>query len=72
MALLIETMKCVGLAIVTGIEWIVVYAIYTVVQMQDHTAGALFSGLALCYVAYSGWNLLLLLGTRWVEFATRS
>ena len=72
MALLIETMKCVGLVIMTGIELIVVYAIYTVVQMQDHTAGALFSGLALCFVAYSGWNLLLLLGTRWVEFATRS
>jgi len=70
MALLIECLKCVGLVVMTGIEWLVVFAIYHVVQMQDQTAGALFSGLALGYVAYTGWNTLLLLGTRWIEFAT--
>ncbi len=70
MALLIECLKCVGLVVMTGIEWLVVFAIYHVVQLQDHTAGAFFSGLALGYVAYTGWNTLLLLGTRWIEFAT--
>lgn len=65
-----RVLKCVGLVVMTGIEWLVVYAIYHVVELQDHTAGALFSGLGLCYIAYTGWNTLLLLATRWIEFAT--
>lgn len=72
MDFIVECFKCAGLVLMTAIEWLVVYAIYEFVELQDHTAGALFSGLALCYAAYSGWNLLLLLGTRWIEFATRS
>lgn len=70
MAFIIETFKCAGFVVMTAIEWLVLYAIYDFVQLQDHTAGALCSGFALCYVAYTGWNLLILLGTRWIEFAT--
>lgn len=58
-----------GLIVLHLIEFAVIYGVYRLVDNQNHIAGSVFMGLALCYVLCYTFKLAM---TLIVRFAQRS